>query len=214
VVAVAADRHELAVGAVDLLDVVLAVEVGVALDLDDAAGLGIVDRRVVELAVVVEVGLLERRVAPLVVADDPVLAAVVVEVDLLAGQGLDLGAALVDRLVQAPDVGPAVAVEVVGHDVLAGGVAEGRIDLGHGGRAAARGLGGHGARVLALAAGDRRRAREEGDDEPRDAAETRTIPHASERTRSPCPPQAGRRGDASWITRPCAGAQRTRLIRA
>ncbi|TMQ10025.1 MAG: hypothetical protein E6J90_36885 [Deltaproteobacteria bacterium] len=133
VVAVAPHAGELPGGVVDLLDVELAVEVGVALDLRDGAGLGVVDRGHVPLAVVVEVGLLEQDVALAVVGDDPVLAAVVVEVDLLAREVLDLGPALVLGLVQPPDIGLAIVVEVVRDDVLAVGIAQRRIDLGHAG---------------------------------------------------------------------------------
>jgi hypothetical protein len=57
----------------------------------------------------------------------------VIEVDLLAGHVLDLGAALVVGLVQAPDVGLVVVIEVVGDDVLAVGVTQRGIDLGDAG---------------------------------------------------------------------------------
>jgi hypothetical protein len=116
----------------------------------------------------VEVGLLEDRVALAVVGDDPVLAAVVVEVDLLAGQELDLGAALVLGLVQPPDVRAVVVVEVIGDDVLAVGVAQRGIDL----RDARVEVLGLGVAFLAPAGGERCSSHEQ-----RQASEFRELRH-------------------------------------
>ncbi len=102
--------------------------VRVALDEIDFAGLLVVVLAGIHRALEREVELLCEHLAGTAVRLDVVLLAVVVEVDLLAGENLHCGTAFVCRCEELPNVRTVIVVQVEGRDLLALGVTEGRVD--------------------------------------------------------------------------------------
>ena len=107
------------------------VVIGIPFNQVNIAGLLVVVLAGVHAAFEGEVKLLSKHLASARVGLHIVLLSIVVEIDLLAGQNLNSGAAFIRGCKEFPYIGLVVVVKVIGGDLLALGRAQGGIHSGH-----------------------------------------------------------------------------------